>query len=518
METIGEILRTSPGDDDSLAAIENGVGVDLGAFRARVDGAALSLLDSGVEPGDRLAIIDQNSLGFLVTYHAAAIIGAVLQPLNPRLAPRELAAVLRHSRARWLIDSAATRNESEATLELDTPIESRVASESLLRETTEGVKHRQVKPGDLAHLYYTSGTTGVPKAVGLTHRNVVDHAIAAIEALDVGPDDRWGHIAPMFHLADAWACFGVTAAGGTHVIVDRFDPRHLPAQIERDRITVTNLIPTMLNLLVKEPLIGERDLTSLRLMISGGAPMAPEVARLVIDTLACEYVQSYGLTETSPYLTLSRPGGSNPSVPPAQQLEMRSRTGWPFPTVELRVVGDDGVEVKKDDREVGEILARGSTVFPGYWQQPDETAAAFIDGWFRTGDLATIDESGSVNIVDRRKDVIISGGENVWSTEVEAVLYQHPSVLECAVYGVSDERWGESVRAAIVARPGQEIDTGLLQKHCRESLAGFKVPRGWDILETLPRTGSGKIRKATLREMWALEGAVGEDEEASEPK
>jgi len=513
MDTVGEILRGSERPADSLAVICEGTEIDHHSLISRVDAVALYLADLGVAPGERLAILDRNSLEYLVVYHAAAVIGAVLQPLNRHLVPRELAAILRHSGARWLIESSATRQRAQDTLALDHSVEASIATETLPLETTERAPLHPASPDEIVHLYYTSGTSGVPKAVGLTHRNVVSHAHAAIDALDIGVADRWGHIAPMFHLADAWACFGVAAAGGTHVIVERFEPGELLARIERDGITVTNLIPTMLNLLVKEPTIGEHDLSSLRLMLSGGAPIAPQVVRQVVATLGCEYVQSYGLTETSPYLTLSRPGGQNPIVPADEDLRMRSRTGWSFPTVELRVVDDDGVDVSTDDRQVGEILARGATVFPGYWQQPEETEEAFDDGWFRTGDLATIDATGSVNIVDRRKDVIISGGENVWSTEVEAVLHEHPAVLECAVYGVPDERWGEAVRAALVAMEGVEIDTDLIEEYCRVRLAGFKVPHGWDLLEALPRTGSGKIRKATLRERWGAGGAPAEDEE-----
>jgi acyl-CoA synthetase (AMP-forming)/AMP-acid ligase II len=304
----------------------------------------------------------------------------------------------------------------------------------------------------------------------------------------------------MFHLADAWATFAITMAGGKHVTLARFEAEKALDLLERERVTITNLVPTMLNLMVKHPSAAERDWSALRAILSGGAPIAPDVVRAIVETLGCDYVQTYGMTETSPFLTMSLLKEHLRALPSDEQLAYKCKTGRAFATVELRVVGPDGRDVASDERTVGEIRVRGETVMPGYWNKPVETKAAFEDGWLKTGDLAVIDREGYVTIVDRAKDMILTGGENVYSTEVEHALYAHPSVLEAAVFGVPDEVYGESVRAAVVLCAGKTASVEELIAFCRSRLAGFKCPRAIDFLSELPRTGSGKVQKRALRD------------------
>jgi acyl-CoA synthetase (AMP-forming)/AMP-acid ligase II len=334
----------------------------------------------------------------------------------------------------------------------------------------------------------------------LTHRNVCTHALAAIAELGLHDGDTWGHIAPMFHLADAWASFAVTWVGGRHALVPSFCAETALSAIARERITITNLIPTMLNLMLRHPALPSTDLSSLRLLLSGGAPIAPELVREVCTRFGCDYQQTYGMTETSPYLTLSRLSARLRALPADERLAYQAKTGRPFLGVELRVVDESGARIADDDRAVGEIQVRGETVTPGYWNLPEATREAFQDGWLRTGDLATVDGHGYLTIVDRKKDMILCGGENVYSIEVENVLYQHPAVLEAAVYGVPDELWGERVVAAVVLRAGQRATAGELEAFCKERLAAYKAPREVRFLAELPRTGSGKVRKRSLRD------------------
>jgi acyl-CoA synthetase (AMP-forming)/AMP-acid ligase II len=304
----------------------------------------------------------------------------------------------------------------------------------------------------------------------------------------------------MFHLADAWAVFAVTLVGGVHVFLPRFTAPAALDLLADQAITITNLVPTMLNLMVKEPDAGRRRF-ALRTMLSGGAPIAPAIVRQILATFGCDYVQTYGMTETSPYLTLSLLTDELRRLPPHEQLHWKCKTGRPFLGVELKVVVGDGTAVAADDRTVGEIRVRGATVTPGYWRDAAATRAAFDDdGFLRTGDLATIDAHGYVNIVDRIKDVIKTGGEAVYSTEVENVLYQHPAVLECAVFGTPDPVWGEAVTAAIVLRPGAHVTAAAIVAHCKDRIAGFKAPRIVDFRAALPKTGSGKIQKRLLRD------------------
>jgi acyl-CoA synthetase (AMP-forming)/AMP-acid ligase II len=255
--------------------------------------------------------------------------------------------------------------------------------------------------------------------------------------------------------------------------------------------------------MLHDPCLGRHDYSSLRLLLSGGAPIAPETVRKIVSTFGCDYMQTYGMTETSPYLTISRLKDHLKDRSPAEQLAIKSRTGRPFLGVDLKVVRPDGSEVARDDREVGEIIVRGPTVTPGYWKRPEATAEAIRDGWLHTGDLAVIDAEGYVNIVDRKKDMILTGGENVYSTEVEHVLHEHEAVLECAVFGVPHDEWGEVVQAAVVKRPSAGVTADELMSFVRARLAGYKTPRAVYFLDELPKTGSGKIMKKALRERFA---------------
>jgi acyl-CoA synthetase (AMP-forming)/AMP-acid ligase II len=445
-----------------------------------------------------VAILSPNCHAFLESYFAAAGADLILVPLNIRLTARDLAFMLDDSGARMLIAHPDLRDlvtESGAESVLFTGPE----YEAALRSADDAALPARTAGDDVAQIYYTSGTTGTPKGVMLTHANVAIHARAAIAEFCLSGADVWAHVAPLFHLADAWATFAITAAGGRHVIIPRFDSSRVLAAFREEGVTLTNLIPTMLNSLVREEGAGDAPYPSLRYILSGGAPISPALVRRVMETFGTEYVQTYGLTETSPYLTVSLLDQRQRSLPEEEQFRLASRTGRAFQGVELKVVNEKGRDVEPDDREVGEILARGPTITPGYWNRPEETAAAFTNGWLRTGDLAVNDSEGFLNIVDRKKDVIITGGENVYSTEVEHALHEHPSVREVAVIGVPDEHWGERVKAVIALSQGAEPDEAALIEFCRERLAGFKIPRAVEFVEELPKTATGKIRKRSLR-------------------
>jgi len=478
-----------------------------GELGLRVRARAAHWQGLGLEPGARVAVLDWNTAAFLECTFAAAATGAVLCPLNHRLAAPELAAILEDCGV-WLL--VASRTFAPRIDELGR--RGALPARLLWSEDAPGAAGSAGVPGDswrpraaasaeaLAQLYYTSGTTGRPKGVMLTQGNLCAHASLVIEELGLCADDRWGHFAPLFHLADAWATLALTRVGGLHVLLPRFEADEAVRTIEREGVTLTNLIPTMLKRLVESPEARRERFSSLRLMLSGGAPIAPALVRQVMAVLGCDYVQTYGMTETSPYLTLGLLPPELLGLPPEELLRLRARTGRPMRGVELELVDEAGQAVPADDRTVGEIRVRGPTVTPGYWQRPEETAAALREGWLYTGDLAVIDAHGLVNIVDRKKDMILSGGENVYSTEVENALYEHPDVLEAAVFGRPDPTWGESVNAAVVLRPGSPLGAEELRAHCRERLAAYKLPRSIEFLSELPKSGSGKIAKARLRE------------------
>ena len=273
--------------------------------------------------------------------------------------------------------------------------------------------------------------------------------------------------------------------------------------IEKEKVTISNMIPTMLNMLINFPDIEKYNLKSLRVILSGGAPIAPELVRKIIKKFGCDYIQTYGMTETSPYLTVSILKKHLENLSYEEQLNYKSKTGREFLGVSLKVVRDNGEEVEKNNKEVGEIIVKGDIVTPGYWNNPEETNKAFTDdGWLKTGDLAVIDKECYVNIVDRKKDMIVTGGENVYSTEVEYVIYEHPAVLEVAVIGVPHEKWGEMVKAVIVLKPGKHATEEEIIKFVKSKIASYKAPKSVDFVDSLPKTGSGKITKVPLKEKY----------------
>lgn len=459
--------------------------------RQRALDVAAHLRQLGIQPGDRVGCLMDNDVEHLLAYFAIAAAGAVLVSLNTRLTAGEQCDILEHSGAKLLLHDRTHAGRGDAIGLPTTTVDDAIQADFTATPAAAD---------EPAQLYYTSGTTGSPKGVVLTHENVCTHALSAVHELGLCDRDTWAHIAPMFHLADAWATFAITAVGGCHVFLPQFTPRAALDLLRDERVTITNLVPTMLNLMVKEPDAASRDY-SLRVMLSGGAPIAPDVVKRILATFSCDYVQTYGMTETSPYLTLSLLPPELAKLPLEQQLAWKCKTGRAFHGVELKVVHDDGSPVAADGKAVGEIRVRGKTVTPGYWRNEAATRDAFDqDGFLMTGDLANIDGHGFVDIVDRKKDVIKTGAESVFSIEVEYVLYDHPSVLECAVFGKPDEKWGERVVAAIVLRDGHAATAEELTAFCRERIAGYKTPKEFVFLEALPRTGSGKIQKRALRE------------------
>jgi fatty-acyl-CoA synthase len=486
-------------------------------FAERVYRLGNFLRSAGVGKEDCVAILHQNSHEFLESYFATAQLGAILNPLNSRLSPKELAFILKNSGASLLIASGRFVESVESLMEMKIDLNQIVWTGAGLRSATfDSVHYEDALKGEqaaapavpaisddgVAHLYYTSGTTGRPKGVMLSHRNVCIHALAAVAELKLGDYDNWIHVAPLFHLADAWATFAITWVGGKHVVVTDFDPPLILSTMEQERITITNMIPTMLNMLVNTPGVETYDFSSLRAILSGGAPIAPEVVKKIMDTFKCDYVQTYGMTETSPYLAVSILKENLTHLPAEEQFVFKAKTGRPFLGVLLKVVGEDGTEVMPNNEEVGEIIVKGDIVTRGYWNMPEETEKALKDGWLYTGDMAVVDSEGYVNIVDRKKDMIITGGENVYSVEVENVLYAHPSILEAAVIGVPDPKWGEAVKAVVILKPAETVTEEEIIQHCKRHMASYKAPKSVDFVSELPKTGSGKIFKKGLKERY----------------
>ena len=476
----------------------------------RVNRLSSALAGLGIRRGDRAAVLAFNCHRFLELYYAVPQLGASVVPINFRLPPQEVKYILDHSGARAiavdrelapLIDSI--RNDLETVehfiLMDDEPRAGYINYEELLDQGAALYEEPQPDTGELLGLFYTSGTTAEPKGVMLTHKNMMSNVEHSEAVYQFQEDEIYLHAAPMFHLADGAAVFSNTARGSVQVFIPRFEPRNVLGTIERERVTTILLVPTMINFLLQVADIDRYDLSSLRHITYGASPIAPDLLRRAMRAFGCRFGQGYGLTEASPLLTVLRP---EDHIITDEKSERRlASCGKPVPGVEVRVVTADGRDAGAG--EVGEIIARGPNIMLGYWKREEDTANAIIDGWLRTGDLATVDEDGYIYLVDRKKDMIVTGGENVFSTEVEAALYAHKCVKEAAVIPVPDPQWGEAVHACVTLRDGQQATPEELIEFCRPRLASYKVPRSVEIIEgELPKGGTGKILKKQLRERY----------------
>jgi long-chain acyl-CoA synthetase len=503
---------------NKTATIDGEIAYTYKQTEERIRRLAAGLLGLGLKPGDHIAILANNSHRYLETYYVADYAGMPLAPLNIRLAAHELEFILNDGEIKALIlgpeyldlynqfkaktpaikhvivlggESAGGMVDYERLIEGNAPL---VAS---VRDWDED---------DMVDLCYTGGTTGLPKGVMLTQRNVVSNATHAILMFRFSEADTWLHVAPMFHLADAWACYAITMVGGTHTFIPGFAPQAALEIIEKHKVTKTIMVPTMINFLVNFPGATAFDTSSMDLCLYGASPMPVDRLQAAVRVFGPKFVQAYGMTETAPLLTCMQAAWTSFDGSPEDTRRLAS-CGREVPGVEIRVVNEQtGLDVKPG--EVGEIIARGPNVMKGYWKRPKETAEALRDGFMHTNDLATIDENNFVFIVDRSKDMIISGGENVYSTEVENAIYEHPAVLEAAVIGIPDAQWGEAVMAIVVPREGVEVTEKEIIEHCRGLIAGYKCPKRVVFQTTqLPKSGPGKILKTELRKPY-WEGAT----------
>ena len=483
-------------------------------FLERVHRLANALRGLGVKKGDRVCILSPNSHFFLESFYGTSLIGAVLVPLNYRLLAADHEYILNHAGVTVvLVDKEycqviddirpnlrSVRHWIAATYDGAAPAGWIDWNAWVAAASADPPPPVDLDENDLVSLNYTSGTTARPKGVMVTHRNYYVNAYNMIAHLGIQHQDVELWTLPMFH-CNGWGCvYAVTAVGGTHVVLRGIDAATIYDLIAREKVTFACMAPAVLRAILDYPDKAKHQITTRpRFTVAGAPPPAAFIERLEHE-LGWQFLEIYGLTETAPLLTISRPDHYTRD----DDWARRSRAGVEGIGVHLEVLDDDGHPVPGDGESVGEICARSNVVFKGYWEQPDETAKAIHDGWFHTGDLAVWDEVGNIHIVDRKKDVIISGGENISSPEIEDALYQHPGVLECAVIGVPHEKWGETPKALVVLRPGHTCTAEELLAFCREHLAHFKCPTSVDFIPELPRTVTGKLQKFKLRERyWA---------------
>jgi fatty-acyl-CoA synthase len=479
-------------------------------FAERAERLADGLTRLGIRAGDRVAYLSFNNHQLLEGYYGVPQARAIVMPLNVRSSEAELAAILNHAGAKMLIfeeEFAATAERLRAGCP---SVEHWVSLGEAYEEIVDGARAERADifsydEMSIAEIFYTSGSTGTPKGVALAHRTLYLHALAVGYCYREPQTVVELHTIPLFH-ANGWGRPQVsTMLGCKQVMVRRFEPASVFRLIQEHRATDMSLVPTMANALLNAPGRSDWDLSSLRCIMMGGAASTPElVERMETAFSGCQCIAGYGLTETSPVATTAHWKG----IPYDSEEERRRRqamTGWAIPGTSVRVVDPDMRDVPRDGRTTGEVVIMGDQVMDGYFREPEATKAAMSGPWLHTGDMAIWDEESYIDIVDRQKEIIISGGENISSLEIERVICAHPSVFECAVVAAPDEKWGEVPVAIVVARPQSSITADEMKGFLEQRLSRFKLPRMIEFREEpLPKTGTGKIRKMHLKEkFWA---------------
>ncbi|MCH6265516.1 long-chain-fatty-acid--CoA ligase [Neobacillus citreus] len=491
-------------------------------LNGRVNQLSHGLRELGVEKGERVAYLAPNTVEMLEGFYGIFQLGAIMVPLNIRLKPEDYLFILNHSESKVLL-------VDQDLYHLITPIKEQLETvkhiivqykddqtdevdyEKWLAGHPSGNFNRaELDENDVCSLLYTSGTTGNPKGVMLTHRNNYLHALSTMHHLRVSDRDVYLHVLPMFHVNGWGSPFYYTANGATHVCLKKATPESIFQAIQEHKVTVLHMAPTVLNSLLQyyeknKPAI-EHDV---RVVIAGSAPPPAFVTR-VEQELGWEFIQVYGMTESTPLSLVSTIRSELTHLSPETKARIKAKAGYPMIGSDVRVVNEHGEEVAHNGQEIGEVVTRSHGVMLGYWKNPEATMETIRNGWLHTGDMGTVDEYGNIEIVDRKKDIIISGGENISSIEVEGALYEHPAVLEAAVIAVPHEKWGETPHAYVVLREGAEVSEADIISFSREKLAHFKAVTGVTFVKELPKTASGKIQKVHLRnEYWSSKGKTG---------
>jgi len=505
MKTLREMLNDNAQRyADKIALVSEDRSYSFEQVNRRINGLANALAGLDVQKGDRVGILAYNCPQSFEVFGLAKA-GRICVPLNFRSAGRELAYLINNSGLNTLIVGSefvdvvnSIRDqlpEVRNLISLDAGVEGMTSYEQLIAGAASSEPIDDVVADDPAALYYTSGTTGHPKGATHTHKSLL--AEIGVHRGSFSADDVVLCVMPFFHVGGSAAhLFPAYTYGATSVIMKAFNETGVLESIEKYRITYVGLVPAMIIRLLEHPDLDRYDLSSLRTIMYVGAPMPVDALRRGLERLGQVFIQLFGQTETLNIALLGRE--EHTLSGPEKERRRLGSAGKPLGIGEVRIVDDRGRDVPQG--EAGEIVACSDRMMTGYWGKPQETAQTMKGGWLHTGDVGRMDEDGYIYLVDRKKDMIISGGENIYSREVEEVLYTHPAILEAAVVGVPDEKWGESVRAVVVLKEGATATEAEIIDFCKEYLAGYKKPKSVEFRDSLPKTGSGKIKKAEIRE------------------
>lgn len=468
--------------------------VSWAELRSRVAHLAAWLKRRGLRRGDRVALLARNSRSFLETVLATSWAGLVMVPLNWRLSSAEIAFQLRDTEASLI---AAEPEFASLLADADAGIPRLLLPDDLDRAARDAPVPRlpsALAADALFGIFYTGGTTGVPKGVMLTHRNLLANVENLQTLVPYTQDDVHLHAAPMFHLADLGYAVAALAAGSAHGFLPSFSPPAFFDHVARIEATATLLAPAMIGSLVRAPDLTQANLRSWRRLMYGGAPVSAAVLDVALRDLPCALIQGYGQTEATHTITTLTDADHRLI---ATRPELALSCGRPAPGVQVLLCDDHDRPVSPG--EPGEVCVRAATVMTGYWRRPAETEAALRGGWLHTGDVGRLDQAGYLTLLDRRKDMIVSGAENIYSVEVENALAAHQAVAEAAVIAVPDPEWGERVHAVVTLGPGHTVSADELRAHCRTLIGGYKIPKSIEFVDALPRTATGKLRKDLLR-------------------
>jgi fatty-acyl-CoA synthase len=487
-----------------------------GEYDQRINRFAKALSNLGVGQGDVVSFITYNSHQLLEAYYAVPQIEGILNPINIRLTHHEIEYILNHAETKVLcfhhdfLPLVENMRDQIPNVEHFIIMEPKAQPdwtrdyESILESASPDaeIDWDGIDEDAVIELFYTSGTTGPPKGVQITNRSLYIHTLTAIPGFQVSDHDTLLHVVPLFHVNGWGSPQFLTAVGGKHVMLRKVDFGVMLRLIEEEQVTKLLGVPTIFSGMLQHPDLKKYDLSSLKEIIIGGAPSPLSLIETLEREIGCRAYVGYGLTETTPFIVIARPKPHLEGDDKTRQ-SYQVKTGLPLVGVRIRVVDEGGEEVPPDEKTIGEIVVRGNQVMKGYLKDPEGTESVIVDGWFHTGDMAVVDEEGYITILDRKKDIIISGGENISSLEIEKVIQDHPAVFEVVVIGVPDEKWGEVPKALIVLKPGMQVTECEIVSHVRKYLARFKAPKSVEFRSEFPKGGTEKILKQDLRrEYW----------------
>ncbi len=491
-----------------LAVIDNLVRYTHIQFNNRVNRLANAILGLGLKKCDRVAVLNHNCYQYIELYFACAKAGTPIVPLNYRLSGQEMTYIVNDCKPKMIfagksylpiIEKIKSDLECEQVICIDDSTTGLMNYEDVINDATDCEPGINIEEEDVVIVGYTGGTTGLPKGVPSTNRNIISSCFSLVVEVEHNMDSIYLNAPPLFHAGDAMGMFAFSFVGATNVVMNSFSPEEILKNIQRHRITHPLLVPAMILFLIQYPDLHKFDISSLKVLLYGTAPMSLEPLKKAMTLLKCGFLQVYGATETFVPISILKPKdhvieGSK------EDFRRMSSSGREVIGVNVKIVDSEGQEVRTG--QVGEIIVKGHNVMKGYWNQPLLTSDVLKDGWYYTGDMGKMDELNYIYIVDRKKDMIISGGENIYPKEIEDVLFKHPAVTDVAVIGVPDQTWGEAIKALIIKQQFATVSEKELIDYCQQNLASYKKPKSIEFVEQLPRSTAGKVLKSVLREKY----------------